>query len=414
MAQFAERIAYMQPASDVIRYLFESMTDPDTISFGGGAPAREALPVETVHEIASTVLSREQKGVQALQYGNPIGLPELRQAVIDRLLAPKGLQAALEELIIVAGGIESLNLVCQLYLEPGDVVLVESPTFVHAVQVFKMFQARCIACETDDQGWSSRMWRRRSGSTPPRWCTSFPPFRTPPGAHFAWSDGRPWRSWAVKPIPSSWRMIPYCEMRYSGEALPPVKSFDESGNTIYVNSMSKIFSPGSRLGYVFAEQHIIRKVYEVKMATNSHTNMVTQILCAEFFNQGLFEPHLQRIRAIHRERRDVMMSCIQTMLPADVKYVYPDGGLFTWVELPGHIDTTAMLHDAVAQKVAYMPGKEFFVEGQPIRNNCMRVSFGGVTPEKIPVGMERLATGHLCKRIGKVTSPFLNRTCFFK
>ncbi len=127
------------------------------------------------------------------------------------------------------------------------------------------------------------------------------------------------------------------------------------------------------------------------MATNSHTNMVTQILCAEFFNQGLFEPHLQRIREIHRERRDVMMSCIQTMLPGDVKYVYPDGGLFTWVELPGQIDTTAMLHDAVAQKVAYMPGKEFFVEGQPIRDNCMRVSFGGVTPEKIPVGMERLA-----------------------
>lgn len=127
------------------------------------------------------------------------------------------------------------------------------------------------------------------------------------------------------------------------------------------------------------------------MATNSHTNVVTQLLCAEFFNRGLFEPHLQRIRDIHRERRDVMMECIQSMLPGDVKSVYPDGGLFTWVELPGRVDTTAMLADAVAQKVAYMPGREFFVEGQPIRNNCMRVSFGGVTPEKIRVGMERLA-----------------------
>lgn len=391
MAQFAKRIAYMQGTSDVIRYLFESMTDPETISFGGGAPAREALPVEIVQEIASRVLTRDQRGVQALQYGNPIGLPELRQAVIDRLLAPKGLRAALENLIIVAGGIESLNLVCQLYLEPGDVVLVESPTFVHAVQVFKMFQARCIACETDDHGLVIEDVEAKIRQYAPKMVYVIPTFQNPSGRTLCLE-----RRKALAELGSQYNTVileddPYCEMRYSGETLPPVKSFDESGNTIYVNSMSKIFSPGSRLGYVFAEQPIVRRIYEVKMATNSHTNMVTQILCAEFFNQGLFEPHLQHIRGIHRERRDVMMSCIQTMLPADVKYVYPDGGLFTWVELPGHIDTTAMLEQAVAQKVAYMPGKEFFVEGQPIRDNCMRISFGGVTPEKIPIGMERLA-----------------------
>jgi 2-aminoadipate transaminase len=173
--------------------------------------------------------------------------------------------------------------------------------------------------------------------------------------------------------------------------LPPVKYFDETGNTIFVNSFSKIFSPGSRLGYAFADEEIVRKIYDAKTATNSHTNVLTQILCAEFFNRGLFEPHLKTICDVHRERRDVMMNCIQSMLPEGVKYVYPDGGLFTWVELPGRVDTTEMLKDAIAQKVAYMPGKEFFVEGQPVRNNCMRVSFGGVTPEKIPVGMERLA-----------------------
>jgi 2-aminoadipate transaminase len=184
---------------------------------------------------------------------------------------------------------------------------------------------------------------------------------------------------------------PYCELRYSGESLPPVKHFDKTGSTVYVNSFSKIFSPGSRLGYVFANEKIIQKTYEVKVATNSHTNTVTQILCAEFFNQGLFEPHLKRICDIHRERRDVMMNCLNTMLPSDIKSVYPEGGLFTWVELPEQIDTTALLNDAVTQKVAYMPGNEFFVEGQPIRSNCMRISFGGVEPEKILIGMERLA-----------------------
>jgi 2-aminoadipate transaminase len=391
MAKFAKRISYMQPAADVVRYLFESMTDPETISFGGGAPAREALPVEIVHEIADEVLTRDTRGAQALQYGNPIGIPDLRQAVIDRLLAPKGLNAGLENVIIVAGGIESMNLVSQLYLEPGDVVLVESPTFVQAVQIFNMFEARCIACETDDHGLVIEDVEAKIKQFSPKMVYVIPTFQNPSGRTMSLE-----RRKALAELGSQHDIVileddPYCEMRYSGDRLPPVKYFDETGNTIFVNSFSKIFSPGSRLGYAFADESIVRKIYDAKTATNSHTNVLTQILCAEFFNRGLFEPHLKMICDIHRERRDVMMNCIQSMLPQDVKYVYPDGGLFTWVELPEQVDTTAMLGDAIAQKVAYMPGKEFFVEGQPVRNNCMRVSFGGVTPEKIPVGMERLA-----------------------
>lgn len=391
MAKFAKRIDYMQATADVVRYLFESMTDPGTISFGGGAPAREALPVEIVHDIADEVLTREKRGAQALQYGNPIGIPDLRQAVIDRLLAPKRLNAGLENVIIVAGGIESMNLISQLYLEPGDVVLVESPTFVQAVQIFNMFEARCIACETDDHGLVIEDVEAKIKRYSPKMVYVIPTFQNPSGRTMSLE-----RRKALAELGSQHDIVileddPYCEMRYSGDRLPPVKYFDETGNTIFVNSFSKIFSPGSRLGYAFADEEIVRKIYDAKTATNSHTNVLTQILCAEFFNRGLFEPHLKMICDIHRERRDVMMNCIQSMLPQDVKYVYPDGGLFTWVELPEQVDTTAMLGDAIAQKVAYMPGKEFFVEGQPVRNNCMRVSFGGVTPEKIPVGMERLA-----------------------
>jgi 2-aminoadipate transaminase len=391
MAKFAERIAYMQETSDVIRYLFESMTDPDTISFGGGAPAKEALPVEIVHKIASEVLTREKRGGQALQYGNPMGIPDLRQAVIDRLLEPKGLKAGLENVIIVGGGIESLYLTCQLYLEPGDVILVESPTFVHAVQTFKMFQAQCIACETDDDGLVLEDVEAKIQQYVPKMVYVVPTFQNPSGRTLSIE-----RRKALAELGSQYDIVileddPYCELRYSGEALPPVKYFDETGNTVYVNSFSKIFSPGSRLGYVFAEEATIRKAYEAKVATNSHTNVVTQILCAEFFNQGYFEPHLKRFCDIHRERRDVMMDCIKTMLPGDIKYVYPEGGLFTWVELPEGIDTTAMLNEAIAQKVAYMPGREFFVDDHPSRDNSMRVSFGGVEPQKILVGMERLA-----------------------
>lgn len=391
MTKFASRVAYMQAAADVTRYLFEAMTDPETISFGGGAPAREALPVEIVHDIAAEVLTRDRRGVQALQYGNPIGIPDLRQAVIEKLLAPKGLKASLPQVIIVAGGIEGINLVSQLYLEPGDVILVESPTFVHAVQVFKMFQVRCIACQTDDHGLVIEDVEAKIKQYAPKMIYVIPTFQNPSGRTLSLE-----RRKAIAELGSEHDIIileddPYCEMRYSGEPLPPIKYFDQTGHTIFANSFSKIFSPGSRLGYAFADEAIVRKLYDAKTATNSHSSVVAQILCAEFFNRGLFESHLKLIRDIHRERRDVMMECIRTMLPQEIKYIYPDGGLFTWVDLPEQIDTTKMLAKAVEQKVAYMPGREFFVEGQPIRDNCMRISFGGVTPEKIRVGMERLA-----------------------
>lgn len=391
MTNFAARMSYMQETSDVIRYLFESMTDPETISFGGGAPAKEALPVETVHEIAEKVLSREQRGSQALQYGNPMGIADLRQAVGERLLEPKGLKADLENVIIVGGGIESLYLTCQLYLEPGDVILVESPTFVHAVQTFKMFQAQCIPCETDDDGLVPEDVEAKIKQYAPKMVYVIPTFQNPSGRTMSLA-----RRQTLAELGSRYDLVileddPYCELRYSGEAIPPIKAFDQTGNTVYVNSFSKIFSPGSRLGYIFAEKPIIRKAYEAKVATNSHTSVIPQILSAEFFNQGYFEPHLKRFCDIHRERRDVMMDCIRTMLPAETKFVYPEGGLFTWVELPKQIDTTVMLKDAVSQKVAYMPGREFFVANHPSRSNSMRISFGGVEPARIRVGMERLA-----------------------
>ena len=391
MPKFANRMAYMQSSADVIRYLFEAMTDPDTISFGGGAPAREALPVELVHEIALEVLTREKRGIQALQYGNPIGIPDLRQAAIDWLLTPKGLKADMENVMVVSGGMENINLVSHLYLEPGDVVLVESPTFVQSVQVFRMFEARCIACETDDNGLVIEDVEAKIKKYSPKMIYAIPTFQNPSGRTTSLE-----RRKAIAELGSRYDIVvleddPYCEMRYSGEDIPPIKYFDQTGHTIFAHSFSNIFAPGARLGFVFAEKEIIRKIYEAKTGTNSHTNVVTQILCAEFFNRGLFEPHLHAIRDIHRERRDVMMECIRSMLPADVKSVYPDGGLFTWVALPEHVDTTSLLEEAKQLKVAYMPGREFFVEGQPIRNNCMRVSFGGVPPEKIRVGMERLS-----------------------
>jgi 2-aminoadipate transaminase len=193
---------------------------------------------------------------------------------------------------------------------------VEAPTFVQAVQIFQLFETRCIACETDNDGLVIEDVETKIKQYSPKMVYVIPTFQNPSGRTTSLE-----RRKALAELGSRYDIVileddPYSEMRYSGEVLPPIKSFDLTGNTIFVNSFSKIFSPGSRLGYIYAKKEIICRVYDIKTATNSHASVLAQVICAEFFNRGLYEPHLNKIRAIHRERRDVMMDCIKTMLPA--------------------------------------------------------------------------------------------------
>lgn len=390
MPNFAQRMLDMEPTAKIIRGLFNAMSDADTISFGGGAPAKEGLPVDIVREICNDVLTTEKRGMEALQYGSVLGVLDLRQAVADVLLAPKGMQASVDELLIVNGGLETMNLLCQVYINPGDVILVESPTFVHCVEIFEMFQAKCIAVECDADGMQMEDLEEKIQQYHPKMVYVIPTFQNPTGKTLPTE-----RRKKMAELGSQYDVIileddPYQELRYSGEALPPIKCFDQTGHTVYANSFSKIFSPGSRLGYVYADKEIIIRLFDAKTATNSHTSTLAQVICAEFFRRGYYPEHLKKICAIHRERRDAMMACIEKYFPEGTKKVYPDGGLFTWVELPGKINTTELLKEANERKVHYIAGEGFFVEGNGKGQNCMRISFGNVTPEQIEIGMKRL------------------------
>lgn len=390
MPNFAQRMLDMEPTAKIIRGLFNAMSDADTISFGGGAPAKEGLPVDIVREICNDVLTTEKRGMEALQYGSVLGVLDLRQAVADVLLAPKGMQASVDELLIVNGGLETMNLLCQVYINPGDVILVESPTFVHCVEIFEMFQAKCIAVECDADGMQMEDLEEKIQQYHPKMVYVIPTFQNPTGKTLPTE-----RRKKMAELGSQYDVIileddPYQELRYSGEVLPPIKCFDQTGHTVYANSFSKIFSPGSRLGYVYADKEIIIRLFDAKTATNSHTSTLAQVICAEFFRRGYYPEHLKKICAIHRERRDAMMACIEKYFPEGTKKVYSDGGLFTWVELPGKINTTELLKEANERKVHYIAGEGFFVEGNGKGQNCMRISFGNVTPEQIEIGMKRL------------------------
>lgn len=390
MPDFAKRMEYMAGSAEIIRGLFGAMNDPETISFGGGAPATDALPVDEMREIANDVLRRETRGAEALQYGPVQGVRQLREIVSQKLLAPKGVTASADDILIVNGGLETMNLLCQVYINPGDVILCESPTFVHCVEIFEMFEARCIGCETDADGIVPEDVERKIREYHPKMVYVIPTFQNPTGKTLTAERRR-----RLAELGSQYDVIileddPYRDLRYSGEELLPIKAYDKTGHTVLANSFSKIFSPGSRLGYVCADHSIIEKLMDAKTATNSHTSMLPQILCAEFFARGYFDRHLEKLKAVHRERRDAMMAALEKYMPAGTKWVYPDGGLFTWVELPGDIDTTELLKEAAAFKVAYVAGAGFFIGNTGEGKNCMRISYGNVTPEKIELGMKRL------------------------
>lgn len=390
MVPFSDRMEYMKKTADIVQNLFSAMTDPETISFGGGAPAAEALPIEGVNEIAAQVLTRSGRGIEALQYSKPQGIADLCEIVAHDLLAPKGVAASPDDIMIVSGGLETMNLVCQIFINPGDVILVEDPTFVHCVEIFEMFQAKCIPVAMDEHGLVMEEVEQKIKEYHPKMIYVIPTFQNPTGRTLTLD-----RRKKLAELGSQYDVLileddPYRDLRYSGEELAPIKAFDKTGHTILANSFSKIFSPGSRLGYVYAAPEIVAQLMNAKTATNSHTCALSEVLCAEFFKRGYFPAHLEKIREIYRDRRDVMIACIDEYFPAGTKRTFPDGGLFTWVELPEQIDTTALLKEAVQHKVAFVAGEGFFVNGNGKGKNCMRMSYGNVPPEKIKIGMKRL------------------------
>lgn len=398
MSKYARRMKTMEKSARIIKGLFSSMNDPDVISFGGGAIAKECLPVDNIREITDDIMKVEKRGYEILSYGSVLGAKDLRDVIVKDLLAPKGVQASADNIIITTGGLEAMSLMCQLFIEPGDVILVESPTFVHSVETFSMFEANCIPVEMDDDGMITEDLEDKIIKYNPKMVYVIPTFQNPTGRTLSLE-----RRKRIAELGTKYDVIileddPYRDIRYSGEDLLPIKAFDKTGHTVLANSFSKIFSPGSRIGYVYANDDIISKMIDAKSASNSHTSLLPQVICAEFFKRGYYPEHHKLLCDIHRERRDAMIESIDKFFPEGTKRTFPDGGLFTWVELPGGINTSELLVESTTNpdvKVAFVAGDGFFAEGNGKGTSCMRLSFGANTPDTIRIGIERL--GNLIK-----------------
>lgn len=401
MQKYARRMGAMAETAAVVKGLFGALNDPELISLGIGAPAKEALPVDILREISNDVLRTDTRGIEALQYGPTAGALDLRQIIVEQLLEPKGVHTDADHIMVTVGGLETISLTCELFIDPGDIILVEKPTFVHAIETFEMFEARCIGVEMDDDGMIMEDLEDKIKKHHPKMIYVIPTFQNPSGRTLSLARRKRMAEIAAEYDVLVMEDDPYRDIRYSGEDLTPIKAFDTSGNVILGNSFSKIFSAGSRLGYMVAnDDKMMEHLKDAKSALNSHTSLLPQILCAEFFKRGYYPAHHKMICDLYRERRDTMVECLKTYFPEGTKFTYPDGGLFTWAQLPGGLNTTELLPEAISRKdvkVAYVAGEKFFPDGAPV-TNCMRISFGAVAPEKIRIATERLGR-MLCEKL---------------
>lgn len=405
MSSYARGMGSMTEELNKLKVLTNSLVSSDIISFSGGAPGKEAYPFEKLREISQDIFQFTPQGIEAVKYGSPYGLTSLREQIRDKLLAPRGIATDIDHILITAGGIQCMNLVSQMLLDPGDVVLVETPTFVHASMIFKMFQAKIVPCKCDDNGLVISDVEEKIRQYEPKMIYTVPTFHNPTGKTLPVERRKALAALGDKYGVYIFEDDPYREIRYSGETLPYIKSFDTTGHVIIANSFSKIFSPGARLGYIMAEPELIKDLADVKLGTDACTNNVTQSIAAEFFRRGYYPEHLEFLCSLYRSRRDALLDAIDKYFPEGTKYTYPDGGYYTWVELPESLNATMLAGEAAEKlNICYGVGSIFYSEGNPegAGDNFMRLSFSVLDEDTITANIKKLGE-FLCQKLEEVS-----------
>lgn len=375
-----------------IRELFKLLSKGDIISFGGGNPSASSFPVEAIRDITAQLLA--QNAEQLLQYGATEGYAPLRSAISEHMLKPKGINADASCILPITGSIQGMDLICRIFIDRGDKVLVEAPTFLGVLQTLNIAGAELISVPADDEGVITDELEALIKQHRPKLFYCIPTFQNPTGKTLGLE-----RRQAIARLAAEYDMIvaeddPYCDLRYRGEALPPIKKFDTAGNVILLNSFSKIISPGLRVGSAYARPDIIRKMTIAKQGVDTHTANLTQAIAAEFLNRGMLAGQLERICPEYGQRLDEMLNAMDAYFPQECAYTRPEGGLFVWGECK-KLDMLALVARATEEKkVAYIPGVHFYTSPAG-HEGTFRLNFSGTAFENISKGIKLM--GELMK-----------------
>lgn len=387
---FARRAQRMR--SSDIREAFKLTEDPSVISLAGGFPSPETFQVGPVAEAAYEVVSAD--GKSALQYGPTEGVHELRAWIANRL-GEKGIRGSSEEILVTHGSQQGLDLLAKLFVDPGDLVLVESPTYVSAIGAFANYEADVRGIPVDAEGLRTDVLeevlhrRRRERLPMPKLLYTIPNFQNPTGVTMSVERRR-----RLVELADEYDLLiceddPYGELRFEGEPLPPIKAWDKHGRVFYLGSFSKIFLPGLRVGWINAPESVISRLSIARQSTDLCQSTFSQRLVLRCAEAGLIDGCLEELRKAYRLRRDAMLHALERHFPSWARWTRPKGGFFIWATLPEGFDTKALLPQAIAEeRVAYICGSAFHVDGAG--HNAMRLAYSQLSPEQIEEGIARL------------------------
>jgi 2-aminoadipate transaminase len=390
--RYAHRTQRM--GSSVIRELLKLTEQPDIISFGGGLPAPEVFPVPQFQEACNTVL--RDFGAQALQYSTTEGYRPLRE-MISRHSGRYGIEITPDNIMITSGSQQALDFIGRVFINRGDRILVESPTYLGALQAWNAYGAEYIAVPSDKDGMITAELEQalRAG---PKFIYVLPNFQNPTGVTMSLERRHQLVELADRYGVPIIEDDPYGQLRFEGDHLTSIVVLDSrfrnengshySGNVIYLSTFSKLLAPGIRLAWVVAPVEIIRKLVMAKQAADLHTSTFNQMVAYEVGKGGFLDEHVKVIRATYKERRDVMLETMDELFPAEVTRTRPEGGMFLWGVLPEGMDAAEVLKIAVERKVAFVPGEAFHPCGGGA--NTMRINFSYSSPEIIREGVTRL------------------------
>lgn len=392
--RYAFRMGQMK--SSIIRELLKLTQKPEMISFAGGLPAPEVFPVDAFQEAAGRVVANYPE--IALQYGTTEGYLPLRQLIADRS-ARYGLKVGPENISITSGSQQALDLLGRLFINRGDRIIVENPTYLGAIQAWNAYGANYIPVPMDDEGMitSELEAALRKGA---KFIYVLPNFQNPSGVTLSLKRRQELVELADRYGVPIIEDDPYGQIRFEGEHLPPVSVVDSQyrgenggnydGNVIYLSTFSKLLAPGLRIAWAIGAESVIRKLVQAKQGADLHTSSFNQVIVHEVSQNNFLDQHVKIIRATYKERRDAMLEAMDELFPSEVKWTHPEGGMFLFVHLPTDINATDLFEKAVERNVAYVPGEAFHATGGG--QNTMRINFSYSTPDTIREGVARLGT----------------------
>lgn len=378
--QFSNKVRALKPSA--IREILKMSSDPSVISLSAGNPAAQAFPTQEIQRITQEIFAEDP--ILALQYSVTEGYGPLRETMKAFIAQRNGISGADDELIIVSGAQQGIELSCKALCDEGDTVLCENPSFVGALNAFRSFNTNLRGVPMDEDGISIGGLEQALKETPKaRMLYVIPNFQNPSGITMSLEKRK-----AVYELACKYNVVilednPYGELRFAGEDIPAIKTLDREGRVIYCGSFSKILSPGLRVGYVAANPELISKIVVAKQAGDVHTSILSQLICYRFMKECDMPAHIERLRGIYRSKCSLMLDTMDACFDKRVTYTRPQGGLFIWCTLPGGSDMVGFCRRAVAEhKVAVVPGTAFTAaEGDP--SDSFRVNFASPSDEDI-------------------------------